>query len=187
LEEAVTNNVWALIVVTLAAILLAMALLFPSRRDDGRTRVLWASLWAFLGVAIVGTLAFIIWPDGFRANAHVWAAFGTFFGILAVVATNAIHLGIKPVGLVTAGVGNPPPEPLPPRQAMARRLYALIFMVMVLTMVVIGLLYWLVSDWRHGVLWIEAALMLEFLVFWVVQTYELWPTTRRFAPPVPMH
>jgi hypothetical protein len=26
--------------------------------------------------------------------------------------------------------------------------------------------------------------MLEFLAFWVVQTYELWHKTRRDAPPV---
>ena len=55
---------------------------------------------------------------------------------------------------------------------------------MVATMAIISLLYWRVSGWRHGVLWIEALLLSEFLVFWVVQTYELWYVTRRDAPPV---
>jgi hypothetical protein len=55
---------------------------------------------------------------------------------------------------------------------------------MVATMAIISLLYWRVSGWRHGVLWIEGLLLSEFLVFWVVQTYELWYVTRRDAPPV---
>jgi hypothetical protein len=35
------------------------------------------------------------------------------------------------------------------------------------------------------VLFIEAALLLEFLVFWLIQTVELWRRTTRDAPPVP--
>lgn len=175
LDEAVTNNVWALFIVAFAAIVVAMYLLGRSSKEGDERRALWVQLWAFLGVLLLGTIAFVVWPDGFRDNAHLVAAFGTFIGIVIVVALNAFHLG---------GVGGPVPDALEPRQAVARTWYVLIVTAMVLTMVVVGILYKVVSDWRHGALWIEALLIVEFLVFWVVQTYELWPTTRRYAPPV---
>lgn len=184
LDEAVTNNVWALIVVAFAAIVLAMVLLARSSKEGDDRRVLWVQLWAFLAVLALGTIAFVVWPVGFRDNAHLVAAFGTFVGIVVVVALNAFHLGVTPAVLVKGGVGDPVPEALEPRQALARKLYPLISAAMVLTMIVIGVLYKVVSGWRHGALWIETALIVEFMVFWVVQTYELWPTTRRYAPPV---
>jgi hypothetical protein len=173
LDEAVTNNIWALIIVAFAAIVLAMVLLARSPKTAEDRWPYWVQLWAFLAVLALGTIAFVVWPVGFRDNAHLVAAFGTFIGIVAVVALNAFHLG---------GVGGLAPAALEPRQAFARTMYVLIVVAMVLTMVVIGILYKVVSDWRHGALWIEALLIVEFLVFWVVQTYELWPTTRR--PPV---
>ncbi|HKE75071.1 MAG TPA: hypothetical protein VKB57_15720 [Acidimicrobiales bacterium] len=174
LDEAVTNNVWALIIVTFAAIVLAMYLLGRSSKEGDERRALWVQLWAFLAVLALGTAAFVVWPDGFRDNAHLVAAFGTFIGIVIVVALNAFHLG---------GVSGPAPDGLEPRQTFARTMYVLIVTAMVLTMVVVGVLYRVVSGWRHGALWIEALLIVEFLVFWVVQTYELWPTTRRYARP----
>jgi hypothetical protein len=175
LDEAVTNNVWALMIVAVAAIVLAMVLLRRSSKEGDERRALWVQLCGFLAVLALGAVAFVVWPDGFRDNAHLVAAFGTFIGIVIVVALNAFHLG---------GVRGPAPAALEPRQAFARTMYVLIVVAMVLTLVVIGILYKVVSGWRHGALWIEAALIVEFLVFWVVQTYELWPTTRRYAPPV---
>jgi hypothetical protein len=172
LDEAVTNNMWALIIVAFAGIVLAMVLLARSPRRAEHLWPYWVQLWAFLGVLALGTIALVVWPDGFRDNAHLVAAFGTFIGIVIVVGLNGFHLG---------AVGGPAPQALEPRQAFARRMYVLIVVAMVLTMVVIGVLYRVISDWRHGALWIEGLLIVEFLVFWVVQTYELWPTTRRPA------
>lgn len=213
LEEAVTNNMWAMITASLAAIVVAMILVALSNQTakrDGRvpSTAPMRALWVFLGVLALGTVAFVRWPDGFRANAHTTAAFGTFIGILAVVVLNAFNSG-RPVrrrtvsGLIEDTVGDIPPpaeqaaegvaggdlgpggdQPDERRLVIARKWYVGVAAAMVATMAIISLLYWRVSGWRHGVLWIEGLLLSEFLVFWVVQTYELWYVTRRDAPPV---
>lgn len=207
LEEAVTNNMWALIVASLAAIVVAMVLVAHSNRRarrEGRVpgRVPMRALTAFLGVLALATIAFVRWPDGFRANAHTTAAFGTFAGILAVVALNAYNSGRRGrrrtvSGVIADAVGELPPpgddapgaaagerQPDERRLVVARKWYVAVALAMVVTMVVVGALHGSLSGWRHGVLWIEGLLLTEFLVFWLVQTYELWDVTRRDAPPV---
>jgi hypothetical protein len=181
LEDAVNNNVVALIIVSFVAILLATILVIrmrarageapgpgePGSSGPGDARLL--ALGVFLAVLVLGTLAFAMWPDGFRDNAHNVAAFGTFVGLLAVVIINAID---------TSAADR--------RRVAYRNLYVVIAGVMVASLVVLGLLHLVVlKDWRHGVLWIEATLLVEILVFWVVQTFELWDETRRDAPPRP--
>jgi hypothetical protein len=57
----------------------------------------------------------------------------------------------------TYRVGEGPHRPSSDRRrVIARKWYVAIWTLMVVSMVSIGLAYWLVSDWRHGVLWIEA-------------------------------
>jgi hypothetical protein len=202
LEDAVNNNMVAMIIVSFVAIALAMVLVALSTRTArergtrGPGTAPIVALSVFLGVLVLGSLAFAIWPDGFRAHAHTTAAFGTFIGILAVVAINAFDSGMErsvdgllketrelPSTTLERAPDVRAPEELR-RRVIARKLYVGIWTAMVASMGVISLLYWRVSGWRHGVLWIEAALMIEFLAFWVVQTYELWRETRRDAPPV---
>ena len=71
----------------------------PGRHANGgrraRARHRLSPLSVFLGVLVLGSLAFALWPDGFRAHAHTTAAFGTFIGILAVVAINAFDSGME--------------------------------------------------------------------------------------------
>ncbi|HET6774438.1 MAG TPA: hypothetical protein VFH36_14070 [Acidimicrobiales bacterium] len=216
LEDAVNNNMVATIIVSFVAIALAMVLVALSTRTarergtPGPGTAPVVALWVFLGVLVLGSLAFALWPDGFRAHAHTTAAFGTFIGILAVVAINAFDSGMErsvdgllketrelpsttlerapdvraPESVAGGGPGAGGDLDELRRRVIARKLYVGIWTAMVASMGVISLLYWRVSGWRHGVLWIEAALMIEFLAFWVVQTYELWRETRRDAPPV---
>ncbi len=119
----------------------------------------------------LGVAAFALWPVGFRANAHPVAAVGTFIGILAVVALNAL-------GAARVREGDASP-------VRYRNLYGLIGATMAASALVIGVAHWRVPGWRHGVLFIEATLLGQFMVFWLVQTVELWDRTRRDAPAVP--
>lgn len=202
LADAVNNNMVALIIVAFLAIVIGLILVDGQTRRGRNPRGV--AILAFLGVLALGSLAFALWPEGFRDNAHLLAAFGTFIGILAVVAINALNTGLEPrsmAGLLkearerpattlerapevraSEGVADWETEVLP-RHVIARKLYVGIALLMVASLVVLGLAYRLVSDWRHGLLWIEGTLIVEFLCFWVVQTWELWNQTRRDSPP----
>ena len=159
LVAAVNNNIQALIATSAVALVVAIVLLARSKRA-GKTPL--RALFAFSAVLVIASLIFAIWPAGFRANGHNVAAFGTFAGILTVVGLNA------------ADAPNP-----------YRARYGTIALAMLSSLVVLGAAHLVgVGEWRHGVLWIEGVLLVEFLVFWVLQTTELWHRTRRGAPPV---
>jgi hypothetical protein len=167
LEDAVNNNMVALIVVSVAALVVAITLVARSTRL-GKAPL--RALVAFAVVLGVCTASFARWPAGFRANAHTTAAIGTFLGILAVVGLNAL-------GAERAREGGASP-------VRYRNAYGVIALAMLASAVIIGAAHWRVSGWRHGVLLIEATLLVEFMVFWLVQTVELWHRTRREAPVV---
>ena len=203
LDEAVNNNMVAMIIISFLAI--AVAMILAAFFTRGALKKPMVALGMFLVVLVLGSLAFAIFPEGFRDHAHTTAAFGTFIGILTVVAINAYDSGMEqrsvgglfrearelpkttlkraPDYRAPARVADVDPKELS-RRVIARKWYVAIWMLMVASMVGVGLGKLFVSDWRHAVLWIEAALMIEFLAFWVVQTYELWWETRRDAPPV---
>lgn len=166
LDTAIDNNVIAYLLTAGVAIGLALALV-PRAAD--KTDVRRRALWVFAVVLAVAVAGFVRWPEGFRDNAHWTAAIAMFGGMLAVVALNA--LGADRTRTRDDG--------------KYRNAYGLVAAAMLLSGVVIGIVHRLVPDWRHWLLYIEAALLLEFLAFWLVQTMELWRRTRRDAPPVP--
>lgn len=165
LDRAVNSNMVAYFVVAVPTLIIATVL---TRRSPMASRTLWAgqALMAFgLGVGIV---CFALWPEGFRDQAHSAAAILTFVGILVVVGLNA--WGAMVARPLTGGA----------RYGTA---YIAIAALMFVSFVVIGGIHLALSDWRHGVLVIEATLLLEFLAFWLVQTVELWRDTTRPLPP----
>lgn len=168
LQDAVDNNMVALFLVASLALAVAITL---TARSTRLSRAPLRALVAFAGVLGLGVTAFALWPAGFRANAHQIAAVGTFIGIVTVVALNARGAARARRGEASA--------------ARYRNVYGLIGATMAASAVVIGVADRLVSGWRHGVLFIEAALLGQFMVFWLVQTVELWDRTRRDAPAVP--
>jgi len=154
----------AYFIVAVPALLTAMVL---SRKGGHASRT---ERWGQIGLGLallVGILAFVFWPEGFRDRAHTTSAILMFIGILAVVGVNA--WGAQESERATGGVGY-------------RNAYIGIGALMIVTFVVLGGLHFALDDWRHGVLAIEAALLIEFLAFWIVQTFELWKTTRRRLP-----
>lgn len=168
IEEAVDNNMTALLLVGAVAVALGIAFVAQSTRvGRGPLR----ALLVFAAVLGASGLALVRWPEGFRDNAHGTAALGTFIGIVVVVGLNAFGAERDRPNRASAG--------------RYRNAYGVIALAMLASGVVIYVVHLLVPSWRHWVLLIEAHLLLEFMVFWLVQTLELWSRTRRDAAPVP--
>jgi len=151
----IENNMVALFVAGLVALVVAAVFAVRGRRDSGNRDHLIGLLVA-AGIFAGGVVWFRVNRDGFESAAHYTAALPLFLCIVGVVALNAWQFQKQP------GRGD----------GYANR-YSVIAVLMLATLIGMGLWTWLVG-WDHGVLWIEATLITLFAYFWVVQTQELW-------------
>jgi len=145
---AVLFNIWTVAVV-LALSRVASWMLFR-RSTRGRDAVGVAADWLQRLVLGIGVVVLAIAPDWFRANAH---------GIAATLMFGAIVLTVLNT---TFGVHIP----------AYRRIYLAISIIMALTLAATVAVHQLLDSFNHTVLVVEVALILEFAVYWVVQTIE---------------
>jgi hypothetical protein len=155
--NAIENNVIALILVGGLGLVILVALAFKNPpTDPERNGFIVAAL-----VWLAATLIFLLDEDFFVDNAHYTAAVLMFLCILAVVCINAIAYRRKP------------------ERDWGFNWYGAVAGAMLGASAVILILA--AAGWDHWVLAIEAALILLFAVFWVLQTVELW--TEGLRPP----
>lgn len=157
----VANNVFALLVLGLAGIIVTVVIarraLRPGERLEPAVRF---GVLAVVVLYVATAVSFFVARSGFLAHAHYAAAFVLFVCIVAVVALNAwaCRCGAQG-GDRTAS-----------RYAKG---YAAIAVLMVGS-VALMLAWRAVFGWHHAVLWIEGVLVGCFAVFWGLQTRELW-------------
>lgn len=150
----IDNNVWALLMGGLAGLVATFVI---ARRSGGSLRpghAVGGGLLISSAVFVAGAAWFFASPDSFGCGAHFTAAIVMFVFIIAVVAWNAWGAA----GQSLRGAG--------------RTSYGVLAPVMIVSAVVLGVLAW--QGLPHGVFWIEATLITQFAVFWVIQSRELW-------------
>ncbi len=170
LSASVNNNVWVLLGLASLALLLGwrQAKIFKTSALDGPAR------WSLLvsgSALVVGVVFFLLGRDTFETAGHSLAAIALFVGFIAVVVVNAV--GFEREKRQVAGVA-----PL----VAARNRYGLVAGAMVVTLV-LGGFGWIVRDsFVHWLFFLEAALIFEFGVFWLIQTFELQGKVTRHGP-----
>ena len=167
LTRAVNNNVTALLVtggVVMVLLWWFRARVEPSSRVG--TLALWPLLVSTIGLAVFAVV-FAVWTSWVQAHGHSLAAIALFVMIVIVVLINA-------VGLARTSQDNPP------RKAYVNR-YLWIAIAMLVSFVVIVGAHLVSSSFTLWFFWLEAVLLVEFAVFWVVQTVELWDRVQRDA------
>jgi drug/metabolite transporter (DMT)-like permease len=163
--DSVDNNVTALITVGLAALIFIALLGWLDDEDRGRPTHI--GFFIAGGLLVVTMLVFSRARDRFVGSAHFTAAVLMFACIFLAVCSNALQAGR------TRG------------KSSTRNLYIGVAATMGVSVLAFGFA-WLV-DWDHRVLAIEAALIVLFAMFWVIQTFELWNEGLRppaAAPPL---
>ena len=165
--DSIENNVTALITAGVAVLLFVV--LFGWRFDDeDRGRPTHIGTIIVGGLLVVTVLVFWRARDRFVGSAHFAAAAFMFICIFLVVCSNALQAGRRR------------------EKSSTRNLYIGVAGAMGVSVLGFGFA-WLV-DWDHRVLAIEAALIILFAVFWVIQTIELWKEgLRPPQPPPPSH
>ena len=157
--DSIENNVTALIAVALAALIFIVFLGGQDDKDRGRPTHI--GLLIAGGLLVVTGLVFWLARDRFVGSAHLTAAVLMFVCIFFAVCSNALQAGRRP------------------RKSWTRNLYFGVAAAMIVSVLGFGIAC--LVDWDHRVLAIEAALIILFAVFWVVQTVELW--TDGLRPP----
>lgn len=165
LTQALTQNTWAVLAVVLVAFILELVVV-PQRERHLHTRggriVLIAGLLAYLGLAGV----FMFARETFLTYGHGAAAIILFICVVALVGINATALSRA---RAANGIG---------RRRRWANWYSFGFVLMIVTVgMVLGPVRVVLPQW---VFVLEAALILQFMAFWVTQTVERWhaPTRR---------
>ncbi|GAB88899.1 hypothetical protein [Gordonia rhizosphera] len=109
------------------------------------------------GVIAITVFVMYFFPDFFARYAHGIAAVTMFVLIGVVVACNA-YLAAKQYGTW---------------RNKYSIIYGVIAIAMILTAALVVVLH-LWARWPYAILFVEAALLFEFALFWIVQTVELW-------------
>jgi hypothetical protein len=167
IRDDVANNVFALLVV--GGVALAWAI-WAARRERATTG--WQPVdvggAAAAAVLVVGAaVLFGLARDTFLRWAHDASAITMFLCLVVVMALNAL------------GVGRQRSDKDLPLGEALRTGYAAVGVAMVLTLGVVIVLEVADVGTAHLVLWLEAALIVEFAAFWALQTRELWSTGLR--------
>ncbi|HLS16131.1 MAG TPA: hypothetical protein VK095_16610 [Beutenbergiaceae bacterium] len=165
---AATQNTWAVLAAGLAGFVIEIAALPQRERQRGSRSgivVLVAGGVAYLGLAAY----FLFARDSFFIHGHGVAAVLLFIGVVGVVGVNATaHARCRAEDGLT-------------RRRQWANWYGVGFAGMLVTaLVVLGPVRMLVPQWLFV---LEAALIGQFLIFWIIQTVERWhaPTIRADA------
>lgn len=164
--QSAIANVWAVVI----ALVVSRAASWWMYRRTGtaprRSALGTAAVWGQRLLLAVGVVTLVLAPDWFRTNAHGVAAVAMFASVILTV-------------VITAFVaGNQDADKCPHRRRY-QLIYQWISAVMVLTLAAAVCLHQILDRFNHAVIVVEAALIIEFAAYWVVQTIELWGTPTR--------
>ncbi len=152
----IDNNLVALGIALVLALVIAIATVF--RTDNARRPKIGGNAHAVLGVVLSGALLAggIVWyfvsRSSFLDHAHSGSA-GVLFLLVGVV-------------VFINGLSSP--------HRSCRRGYLIVAMAIVLTFVLLLVVGLLDPDWHHQILWLELLELSLLIVFWTMQTAELW-------------
>jgi hypothetical protein len=156
----VSANVWAL-VVALAVSRVASWLMYRRTHTAPQLGpIAKVVLWGQRVLLAVGLVVLAVNPRWFAANAHGIAATSLFAAIIATVFLAAF---IADKGVVDS-----------PNPALYQRVYRWIAVLMALTLVAAVVVHYVLSEFSHVVIVVEALLLAEFFAYWAVQTVEKW-------------
>lgn len=125
-----------------------------------------AATWAQRAVLAAGLVTLVGFPSWFRANAHGVAAVTMFASIMLTVVISAFVAGRQDAGKC-------------PHRRRYQVVYQCISVIMGMTLVAVVCLHLILDGFNHAIIVVEAAMIVAFAVYWVVQTIELWGTPTR--------
>jgi hypothetical protein len=165
---AIQPNVWA-VVVALIVGWLAMALLhWRNHTRHKRSPLGTVALWIFWVIMALGFIALVFFPNQFYAHIH---------GISGVLMLLSFIITVFCAAYV---VGQEDTEKSPHKDRY-KWFYRIIALVMVVTLIAVIAVHLKHPGWEPWVIWLESAVILEFALYWAIQTWELWNSPDRIG------
>ena len=166
LQHGITNNVRAVIIALVAAQIVLWLLHRRAGTKASKSVLGTVSLWITWAVIALFVLALVFFRARFDSNAHGAAAAIMFLAIIVTVCATAFIVKHQDTRKS-------------PHWRGYYRAYQMIAVGMILTLAVVVVLHFAVSNWSHWVIVVETLLIGEFAAYWVIQTIELWRTPDR--------
>jgi hypothetical protein len=166
-KHAITNNVWAVVIALVIARVTSWWLYRRTNTAQPKSVLGTASTYVSRAIMALGLVALIFFPNWFDSNGH---------GVAAVIMFSAIIITV----VTTAFLVSRQDEAKSPHRRVYYVVYQGIAAAMLVTLIAVVVLHFALDVWNYWVIVVETALILEFTVYWVVQTIELWRTPDRF-------
>jgi hypothetical protein len=166
-KHAITNNVWAVVIALVIARVVSWWLYRRTNTARPKSVLGTVSMYILRAVMALGLVALVFFRNWFDSNAHGVAAVIMFLAIIATVVTTAFLVSRQD-------------DAKSPHRHLYYMLYQGIAAAMIVTLIAVVVLHFALDSWNHWVIVVETALILEFTVYWVIQTIELWRTPNRF-------
>jgi hypothetical protein len=175
--DAVRNNGWTLLVAAVLGLVMRWVLVRLDRTntegppfevlpaDTGLRRWTRIATWLCWAVLVAELVLFLALPEVFLGISHGVAAVTMVLGVIGVMVANARGLAIAVKGPPTPGARDP--------RRWANR-YGIVAVVLAVLLLATVAAHLLVHDNKRIVLVLEVIVILTFLVFWGMQTAELW-------------
>ncbi|HXL59975.1 MAG TPA: hypothetical protein VN959_04795 [Mycobacterium sp.] len=167
IKHAITNNVWAVVIALVIARVVSWWLYRRTNTTVPKSVLGTVSMYVSRVVMALGLVALIFFRNWFDSNAHGIAAVVMFLAIITTVVTTAFLVSRQD-------------DTKSPHRHLYYMLYQGIAAAMIVTLIAVVVLHFALDSWNHWVIVVETALILEFTVYWVIQTIELWRTPNRF-------
>jgi hypothetical protein len=165
-EPAIQPNVWAVV----AALILGwstMALLhWRNHTRHKKSPLGTVALWIFWVIMAVGFIALVFFPGWFNANVHGIAGFLMLLSFIITVFCAACVVGQEDIKKS-------------PNQGRYQVCYWIIAGIMVVTLIAVVAVHLKHPGWEPWVIWLESAVIIEFALYWAIQTWELWNSPDR--------
>ena len=170
-EANIDNNMVAVLVAGAAGLLVTLLFAKKDRKPFPTFRRSFTAAALLYAVVLV---AFVVARQAFIDSAHWVAAIGLFACIVAVAIVNALRHQNRPV---PAGAGLRETGRTVVRALAFRDVYATVAVAMVVV-AAIGTPLVVFQVYATALFWLEAALIVLFALFWIVQTRERWDDDR---------
>jgi hypothetical protein len=165
-EPAIQPNVWAVVVALIVGwSVMALLHLFNHTRHK-RSPLGTVALWAFWLIMAVGFIALVFFPDRFYAHIHGVAGVLMLLSFIITVFCAAYVVGQEDT--VKS-----------PHRRRYKWCYWIIAGLMALTLIVVVAVHLKHPGWEPLVIWLESAVIIEFALYWAIQTWELWNSPDR--------